>query len=511
MVQRPARRVRASEMSFCVARTPNPTQQRRRTRDNSTALAASEMPWPSPRRMRSTPKIRPAAAARRTSPSRSPSPAPSPRAGHGRRQCTRLLPAGLALVTAVAVLAVGMQTPETAEKTPVSYADVRLVDWASQRDTIKLMSARADGRKGLMYLDGQKDTAPGGWAQGLLNKYTRQAMRNATRDVDATRRRREGRDVPPGGCLRVSDDYLQIRDARFEAFVHRGPSGAMAAKAMDTVADGWAATLTQEMIVGCSSSPDDDNEQAATSSADTAEEIVTIWWALGNNEESKTGAARLPGENSTEPRRIDTVAPGDAILVRGRTLSDTSAGPVAANGADSSVFWWYGLTLSRVPSNEQMQVGEESADSQMLAREGQDPDAEAAAAEAADSISALHPRVSPWPTSTDPRSYTEPGYKNQWIDVVDKLDHRADLLPNLLTAETINRAVSELSEHKRVLTERATTRIEGLADGVKTIADQAIEIATKTTEETKAAVGTKISTAREWLSTDPVRRYLAER
>jgi glycerol-3-phosphate O-acyltransferase len=95
--------------------------------------------------------------------------------------------------------------------------------------------------------------------------------------------------------------------------------------------------------------------------------------------------------------------------------------------------------------------------------------------------------------------------------VVDKLDHRADLLPNLLTAETINRAVSELSEHKRVLTERATTRIEGLADGVKTIADQAIEIATKTTEETKAAVGTKISTAREWLSTDPVRRYLAER
>ena len=29
-------------MSFCVARTPNPTQQRRRTRDNSTALAASE-------------------------------------------------------------------------------------------------------------------------------------------------------------------------------------------------------------------------------------------------------------------------------------------------------------------------------------------------------------------------------------------------------------------------------------------------------------------------------------
>ena len=415
---------------------------------------------------------------------------------------------------AVAALAVGMQTPEAVNKTPVSYADVRLVDWASQRDTIKLMSARADGRKGVMYLDGQKDTAPSGWAQGLLNKYTRQAMRNASRDVDVMRRRREGTDVPPGACLRVSDDYLQIRDARFEAFVHRGPSGAMAAKAMDTVADGWAATLTQEMIVGCSSSVDDniiDNKQAATSSADNnAEEIVTIWWALGNDEESKTGAARLPGESSTKSRRIDTVAPGDAILVRGRTLSDTSAGPVAANGADSSVFWWYGLTLSRIP-NKQMEVGENSSGPQTRALEGQDPRAAAAAAEAADSISGLQPIIRPWPTSTDSHPYAEPGYTNQWIDLVEKIDRRAERMPNLPTAETIIRAVSELSEHKRVLTERATTRMEGFADGVKTIADQAIEIATRTTAETRAAVGTKVSMATEWLSTDPLRRYLSER
>lgn len=503
-------------MSFCVARTPNLTQHRRRTRDNTVALTANEMPWPSPRRLRSTPKKPPSAGARRTSPSRSPSPAPSPRAGHARAQCTRLLPAGLVLVTAIAVFAVAAQTPSDADKTPVSYAEVRLVDRASEIDTTKLMSMRADGRKGVMYLDGQKDTAPSGWAQGLLNKYTRQVLRNATRDVDASRRRREGIDVPPGTCLRVSDDYLQIRDARFEAFVQRGPSGAMAAKAMNTLADGWAATLTHEMIVGCSSSLDNTARAARNTADNNAEGIVTIWWALGSDEEGSTGAARLPGSAADAPRVIDNVAPGDAILAIDRELFDTSAGPVSANGSNPSVFWWYGLTLTRAPSvqHREKSAVEKSEASQGITLEGQpsvDPEAAKAAAEAAALMSALQPILRPWPVSTGLRSYTEPAYSNPAMVLVDKLDQNFDLNSILPTAATLQRVMSELSEHKRVLTEHATTKMQEFADGIRIIAGQTMEVAASTTKDTREAVGTKVSTASEWLSSDPLRRYLAER
>jgi hypothetical protein len=366
-----------------------------------------------------------------------------------------------------------------------------------------------------MYLDGQKDTVASGWAQGLLNKYTRQVLRNATRDVDASRRRREGIDVPPGDCLRVSDDYLQVRDARFQAFVQRGPSGAMAAKAMNTLADGWAATLTHEMIVGCSSSPGD-SAQAATSNADnSAEGIVTIWWALGSDDEGSTGAAALPGISAETQRVIENVAPGDAILAIDRGLSDTSVGPVASNGVNPSVFWWYGLTLTRAPSVQrgQKHALDKSEDEQGVALEGQqsvDPEAAKAAAQAAALLSALQPVLRPWPVSRDLRPYTEPAYSNPAMVLVNQLDHNSKLNAILPMAANMRHAMSELSKHKRVLTERATTTIEEFADGVRSIADQTIKIAASTTKETREAIGTKFSVAGEWLSSDPLRRYLAE-
>lgn len=498
-------------MSFCVTRTPKPTQQRRRTRDNAVALTAEEMPWPSPRRLRSTPKRPPAAAARRTSPSRSPSPGPSPRTGHGRNQCARLLPAGLLLVTAIGVLAVATKPPGPAESETVSYAEVRLADRASEIDTTRLMSTRADGRKGVMYLNGQKDTAPSGWAQGLLNKYTRQVLRNATRDLDASRRRREGSDLPPGSCSRVGDDYLQVRDARFEAFVRRGPSGAMAAKAMDKVADGWTAMLTHEMIVGCSTSTDDAIQSAADKANDTAEEAVTIWWALGNDEESNIGAARLPGSNSTEPARvINTVAPGDAIITLGRELSDASAGPVTPVGTNPSVFWWYGMTFVPSTSAERDQthpIKHSEEPKPVRSEASAAADAAAAAADAAESVSALQPIVRPWPISAAPRSYTDPGYTNAGLVLVNQIDHKADLMSILPITEAVNRAVSELAEHRRVLTELASTRMDTVANRAKSMTNRVIDAAITATADAKASVGT----VSEWLSTDPLRRYLTER
>lgn len=501
-------------MAYCVARTPKPTQRRESTRDNAVALTANEMPWPSPRRLRSTPKRQPAPA-RRASPSRSPSPAPSLRAGRGRSKCTRLLPAGLVLVIAIAVLAVAARAPAEGEKTTASYAEVRLADRASEIDTTKLMSARADGRNGVMYLDGQKDTSASGWAQGLLNKFTRQVLRNATRDLDASRRRREASDVPPGGCIRISDDYLQVRDPRFEAFVRKGPSGAMAAKAMNTVANGWGATLMHEMVVGCSSSSDAAPPSATNEAKSFAESSVTIWWALGDDKESTVGAATLPGDGSESPMLLNTVKPGDAVLAIGRELSDKSVGPVPTVGTNPAVFWWYGMTLTPAPTylHDGSHANANSDDSQTVLERPMsvDLDAATAAAEAAESASALQPIVKPWPISNEPRPYTEPEYTNAGLVLVQQFDQNADLTFLLPTAGTLKHRVSELNDHRRVLTELATTRIETVADDVRTITVQALEIATSSASDTKVAVGEKIKQVSEWLSTDPLRRYLVER
>jgi hypothetical protein len=95
--------------------------------------------------------------------------------------------------------------------------------------------------------------------------------------------------------------------------------------------------------------------------------------------------------------------------------------------------------------------------------------------------------------------------------LVDKLDQNFDLNSILPTAATLQRVMSELSEHKRVLTEHATTKMQEFADGIRIIAGQTMEVAASTTKDTREAVGTKVSTASEWLSSDPLRRYLAER
>ena len=95
--------------------------------------------------------------------------------------------------------------------------------------------------------------------------------------------------------------------------------------------------------------------------------------------------------------------------------------------------------------------------------------------------------------------------------LVDKLDQHFDLNSILPTTAKIQRAVSELSEHKRILTEHAKTTMEKFADGVRTAAGQTMEIAASTTKEAREAVSTKVSMAGEWLSSDPLRRYLAER
>jgi hypothetical protein len=444
-------------MAFCVTHTPNPTQRRRRTRDNAVPLNANEMTWPSPRRLRSTPK-RPPPMGRRTSPSRSPSPAPSPRVDRGRTRCLRLLPTGLALAVGVAVLTVAVQVPLRAPEPAAGYAEVRLADRVSEIDTTKLMSTRADGRKGVMYRDGRKDTAPGGWAQGLLNKFTRQALRNATHDADASRRRREGSDVPPGDCVRVSDDYLQVRDARFEAFAQRGPSGAMAAKALNSLTDGWAATLMHEMVVGCSASP----EGAPSPESNPAQEdsdaagMVTIWWALGDEGGTAQGAAFVPSADPTKPPELlEAVAPGDAILAVGRELSDTSAGPVPAVGAVPAVFWWYGMTLAPAPVGYRRSNADSHAVAVVPEQQGSqadiDPETARAAADAAETASALQPVLMPWPIISRARApvYTEPGYTNIALPLVQQLD--ANTGSGLLrpTAEAVKRIVSTFEIERR--------------------------------------------------------------
>ena len=508
--------------------TPQVTNRRKTTRDNSVPLSATEMGlWQSPKEaIRRTPFKKP--AMQRVSPSRSPSPAPSPRAGRGATRCTRALPTVLALIVGVAALtiATGDVTQRAAWQLP-PLGEVRLVDRVAEIDTSKLMSGRDGGRAGVMYENGDKDTVASGCARDLLNKWTRAVLRNASRDVDHVRRVRESVAVPPGDCLRLGDDFLQVRDARFEAFSKTGPAGAMAAKVMNAQADGVGATLLHEVVVGCTGGLNGGSD--APEPAAEKDGVVTIWWALGDDSDTSKGAAWLPSTAAGQPSQLLEMASGDAVLVRGRGLSDLSVGPTAAGAWSSTttVFWWYGMTLAPLPTGyrrEQriLNAGLSAASATVdgaVTSVTVPADAAAAAAASAESTAALTPMLTPWPVaSKTDRPYTAQGYTNIALPLIQQMDSDA-ADPTTQTMRQMEAMAATIAAKKSeilssdVMTDLVARKSEMVTQGSRIVGDageRLAEIATRRALEAQEVLGEKTASATEWVSTDPLRTFVKD-